>query len=139
MTRTDPLTRQEAHTYDNNGNLNQIIDRKSQVTGFTFDPLNRQTQVTYHDSSTTTNTSTLAIGSRKSSIRSRGTITRGYDLLDRLTSEVTPEGTVSYTYEAADRRATMTVAGQTQITYGYDNADRLTSITQGLEVQSRSA
>ncbi|HEY7448120.1 MAG TPA: RHS repeat-associated core domain-containing protein, partial [Vicinamibacterales bacterium] len=40
-------------------------------------------------------------------------------------------GSVSYTYDAADRRATMTVGGQSQVTYGYDSADRLTSITQG--------
>jgi len=35
---------------------------------------------------------------------------------------VTPSGTISYTYDAADRRATMTVAGQTAISYTYDNA-----------------
>lgn len=60
-----------------------------------------------------------------------GQITRGYDGLDRLTSETTPQGSVSYTYDNAGRRATMTVGGQAAITYGYDNADRLTSITQG--------
>ncbi|HEX5076177.1 MAG TPA: RHS repeat domain-containing protein, partial [Gemmatimonadaceae bacterium] len=32
-----------------------------------------------------------------------GTITRQYDLSDRLTSETTPEGTISYTYDALDR------------------------------------
>jgi RHS repeat-associated protein len=37
---------------------------------------------------------------------------------------------VSYTYDAADRRATMTVAGQPTVTYDYDNANRLTSVTQ---------
>lgn len=37
---------------------------------------------------------------------------------------------VSYTYDAADRRATMTVAGQTAVAYTFDNADRL-GITQG--------
>jgi YD repeat-containing protein len=50
--------------------------------------------------------------------------------LDRLTNETTPEGSISYTYDAAGRRATMTVAGQPQVTYGYDDANRLTSITQ---------
>ncbi len=60
-----------------------------------------------------------------------GTITRGYDLLDRMTSETTPEGSISYTYDADGRRASMSVAGQSAVTYGYDNAHRLTSITQG--------
>ncbi len=39
-----------------------------------------------------------------------GTITRGYDGLDRLTSETTPQGSVTYTYDSAGRRQTMTVA-----------------------------
>jgi YD repeat-containing protein len=60
-----------------------------------------------------------------------GTISRPFDLLDRLTEEETPEGTVDYTYDDAGRRATMTVAGQTAVSYTYDNADRLTGITQG--------
>jgi RHS repeat-associated protein len=60
-----------------------------------------------------------------------GVIERDFDLLDRLTEEATPEGTVTYTHDGANRRATMTVAGQTQVSYGYDNADRLTSITEG--------
>ena len=56
---------------------------------------------------------------------------RRQDLLDRLTEEVTPEGTVSYDYDDAGRRTSMTVAGQTAVTYSYDNADRLTGVTQG--------
>jgi RHS repeat-associated protein len=43
---------------------------------------------------------------------------------------------VTYTYDAAGRRATMSVPGQTQISYGYDNADRLTTITQGSAIIS---
>ena len=38
-----------------------------------------------------------------------GTITRTYDGVDRLLSETTPEGSISYTYDADGRRATMTV------------------------------
>jgi len=48
-----------------------------------------------------------------------------------MTSETTPEGSISYTYDADGRRASMSVAGQSAVTYGYDNAHRLTSITQG--------
>jgi YD repeat-containing protein len=59
-----------------------------------------------------------------------GTITHTYDLRDRLTSETTPEGSVSYTYDAVSRRASMTVAGQTAVTYAYDDASRLETITQ---------
>ncbi|HSB13057.1 MAG TPA: RHS repeat-associated core domain-containing protein [Bryobacteraceae bacterium] len=60
-----------------------------------------------------------------------GTITLTWDDFDRLTREVTPQGTVDYVYDAAGRRVTMTVAGQPIVNYSYDNADRLTGITQG--------
>jgi YD repeat-containing protein len=58
-----------------------------------------------------------------------GTISRTYDLLDRLTQEGPPEGTVSYTYDAASRRATMTVAGQTAISYSYDNCPTMREVS----------
>jgi RHS repeat-associated protein len=48
-----------------------------------------------------------------------------------LTSEATPQGTVSYTYDNAGRRASLTVAGQTAVNYSYDNANRLTGVAQG--------
>ncbi len=65
-----------------------------------------------------------------------GTITRTYDGLNRSTSETTPQGSVSYTYDAAGRRATMTVSGQPSVVYSYDSANRLTQITQGASVVS---
>ena len=52
-------------------------------------------------------------------------------LLDLVTSETTPQGTVSYTYDMAGRRTSLTVARQPPVTYTYDSADRLTRITQG--------
>src|SRR5262249_38926133 len=48
-----------------------------------------------------------------------------------LTSETTAQGSISYGYDLAGRRTSMTVSGQPQVTYNYDNADRLTQITQG--------
>jgi YD repeat-containing protein len=51
-----------------------------------------------------------------------------------VTSETTAAGTVSYTYDAASRRAATTVPGQALISYGSDNANRLTPITQGAAV-----
>ena len=60
-----------------------------------------------------------------------GTVTRSYGGLDRLLSETTPQGTVSYTYDAAGRRLTMQAGSQAQVSYTYDNANHLTGITQG--------
>lgn len=60
-----------------------------------------------------------------------GTISRTYDGLNRLTTEVTPQDSVSYAYDAAGRRTSMSVSGQTAINYTFDNANRLTQISQG--------
>jgi RHS repeat-associated protein len=133
QTRTDPLLRVESYVYDNNGNLSQVTDRKSQVTTFTYDGLNRRTVTQFHDAKTIT--ATYDAGNRATQFvdtaTGAGTITQGYDGLDRLTSQTTPKGTVSYTYDAASRRATMTVTGQPQVVYTYDNADRLTQLVRG--------
>ncbi len=65
-----------------------------------------------------------------------GTIARVYDGLDRLTSETTPQGGVSYGYDTDSRRTSMTVAGQPAVNYSYDNASRLTQIAQGASAVS---
>jgi RHS repeat-associated protein len=135
-TRKNPLVNTETYTYDNNGNVATVTDRKSQVTTHTYDALNRRTKATYHDSTSTNYT--YDAGNRITQVQEKdaggtvtATITRTYDGLDRLTQEVTAQGTVNYTYDNASRRATMTVVGQTAVTYTYDNANRLTAITQG--------
>ena len=38
---------------------------------------------------------------------------------------------MSYTYDVAGRRSTLTIAGQPALNYTYDNANRLTQIAQG--------
>ena len=62
-----------------------------------------------------------------------GTVTRAYDGLNRLTTETTSQGAVSYGYDANGRRTNMTVAGQPTVNYAYDNADRLTQIAKSGE------
>ena len=135
-TRKDPLLRTETYTYDNNGNVATVTDRKSQVTTYTYDPLNRRTKATFQDGTSTNYT--YDAGNRVTSIQEKdasntvtATITRAYDGLDRLTQEVTAQGTVNYVYDNASRRTSMTVAGQTAVTYTYDNANRLTQVQQG--------
>jgi RHS repeat-associated protein len=57
-------------------------------------------------------------------------ITLSYDSLDRLLSETTSLGTVSYQYDPLGRRNQMIVGGQTPVAYSYDATSRLRTITQ---------
>ena len=63
-----------------------------------------------------------------------GTITRTYDGLDRLTQETTPQGAVSYTYDAASqllnvRRSAGASGAIVSSSYAYDAAGRTTLIS----------
>ena len=74
----------ETYQYDLNGNLSLFIDRKNQATAYTYDGLDRLTQVRYADQSTITYT--YDAGNRLTQMADSlaGTITRSYDGLDRL-------------------------------------------------------
>ena len=111
--------------------MTQHTDRKSQFTNYTYDSLDRLSQITYADSSTISYTYDGVGRLTQVTDSISGTITYAYDNLDRLLSETTGLGTVSYTYDAVGRRATMSVPGQSVVNYAYDNANRLTQITQG--------
>lgn len=146
QTRTDPLLKVESYEYDAAGNLKKYTDRRNKVTTFSYDALDRRTFVGYGTIAGPAYESTITYtygtnsggcgcgsGSRPTTITDSlaGTVTRTYDDFDRLISEVTPQGTVSYTYDAADRMQTATIPGQGVITYTHDDANRLTGITQG--------
>lgn len=128
--RKDALNQTESFTYDFNGNVVSYTDRRALTRTFTYDALDRRTQTVFAGGATVTNT--FDAGNRNTQITDSisGTITRAYDARDRLTSETTPQDSVSYTYDIASRRTAMTVTGQPAVTYGYDDANRLVSITQ---------
>jgi RHS repeat-associated protein len=134
-TRSDPLSRQESFQYDQNGNLAQGTDRGGKVTVLKYDNLNRPVFAGFGangGSFESTISYKYDAGGRVSSLVDSisGTITESYDDLDRLISEVTPQGSVSYTYDVISRRTGMTVAGQPPISYSYDTAGRLTQVAQ---------
>jgi RHS repeat-associated protein len=137
QTRTDPLLRGESYTYDLGGNLATFTDRKGQKSTFTFDGVKRLTTAEFGVQPGSTNQSSITYtydgGNRMTQAvdSAYGTVTRGFDQLDRLTTEATAQGSIGYTYDNAGRRLTMQVAGQAQVVYGWDNASRLSSITQG--------
>ena len=138
-TRTDPLNNSEGYSYDAAGNISTFTDRRGKVTSYIYDALNRRTFAGFGTitGTPTTYESTISYsydaGDRPSNVvdSAAGTIVRTFDGLDQLTSEVTPQGTVSYAYDVAGRRTSMTVGGQATVNYTYDNANRLTQMTQG--------
>ncbi|MFP3757693.1 RHS repeat-associated core domain-containing protein [Cupriavidus sp. SIMBA_020] len=138
LTRTtDALARVTTLAYEPGGRVSQTIDNKGQATNVSFDPLGRPTLMGFGATASDGNpTSTIAFtwdaGNRVTQFVDSvgGTITRSYDVFDRLTSETTPQGGVSYTYDAGGRRKTMTVAGQPTVSYTWDAANRLTQIQQ---------
>ncbi len=101
--RTDPLGKAETFSYDGNGNLTSTTDRKNQTTTFTYDALNRRTQVSYADSAVATFSYDAAgrLLQADDTADPHRPITFTYDPLDRLLTETTTVGTVSYAYNAA--------------------------------------
>jgi RHS repeat-associated protein len=52
-----------------------------------------------------------------------------YDVLNRLTEVVAPQGTVAYAYDAIGRRTSRTISGGDVTAYTYDRANRLKTVT----------
>lgn len=130
--KTDPLLKVEQYFYDGEDNVTSYKDRKLQVTNYTYDFLGRLTRAQFADASSIS--STFDAANRLNIIVDTmgGTIRRDYDELDRLIQELTPQGRLNYTYDAAGFRTTMTVAGQSVVSYAYDGASRLSKIVQGV-------
>jgi RHS repeat-associated protein len=134
--RTDPVGATESFSYDAAGNLIRYTDRKAQVTTVTYDGHNRRTGVGYADGSTTSFAYDAAGRLVQASDSLAGTIVNQYDALDRLLTEATGLGIMSYQYDVLGRRTRMDAPGQAAVTYGYDAAGRLTAMTQASQVVS---
>lgn len=139
-TQTDPSMAQDRYEYDLNGNLVGWTDRRGKVTSYRYDALDRRTFAGFGTTgspeapsyeSTITYDFDGANRLTRASDSAAGSLTRSYDLLDRMTAETGPSGSVSYSYDGADRRVAMSAPGQPPTTYSYDQADRLTGVVRG--------
>jgi len=117
-----------------NGTMILELDRKLQISTFTYDALDRRILSGYDDGSTTSFTYDTAGRLTVAEDSGSGRIEFSYDNLDRLVQELTPQGIMQYQYDGIGRRTNMTVNGQTPVTYQYDSSSRLTQIAQGTQI-----
>lgn len=124
------------YDYDANGNLSSTLYPNAVRTAYTYDNLNRLTQLSAAKGVTLASyTYTLgAAGERRSIAETGGRgISYTYDALYRLTEETINDGasggTISYTYDAVGNRLRRdsTVAAVASSTSTYDVNDRLTA------------
>jgi len=153
----DALGKEETSSYDVDGSLKQKTDRKGQLRSVTYDALGRvkmvrsgataahptaftsQLEYTWDAASRLAQVAESTCGDPNcGTVTATSVITRTYDGLDRMVSEITPQGEVDYTYDGAGRRTSMTIKNgppgaqvmQPVVTYTYDNANRLVGIRQ---------
>lgn len=117
------------YTYDANGNRLTIVDANNHVTTFTYDALNRL----FQEADPLGNTWQYgydAVGNRVSVYDANNILTTyAFDAANQLT-DIDYPGTsedVSFTYDAAGRRASMT-DGLGTTTWAYDDLNRPTAI-----------
>jgi len=129
---TLPLGQTQTRTYDAAGNLLTLTDYNGHTTTYTYDSQNHLLSkipdpVLNEPAVSFTYTAT---GKRASMTDASGTTTYTYDNLDRLKTKATPQGTLSYTYDAAGNVASIqsSNANGTSVSYTYDNLNRLSTV-----------
>ncbi|MEU4620132.1 RHS repeat-associated core domain-containing protein [Actinoplanes sp. NPDC023801] len=130
-TVTDPAGQSEAYEYDLNGNADKHTSRRGVVTENAYDELDRLQQRTVAGGGTIAYGYDAGNRLRRTEDSVSGVVTTDYDDLDRITGEGTPQGSVAYSYTAAVRDRTLTVAGRTATRHLYDANGALQEIQQG--------
>ncbi|WP_035058713.1 RHS repeat-associated core domain-containing protein [Andreprevotia chitinilytica] len=139
QTRTDRFNFTDTFSYDTHGNVRLFKDRLNRTSTATYDELDRIATVQYPDAQLglvyVPQTNLLKTLTETRNGTTYGTYSYAWDALDRLQSETTSQGSVSYGYDNLGRRTSLAVksAGQADrnIGYGYDTTGRLQSITEG--------
>ena len=146
---TDALGNETHFSYDENGNQISFTDARGNQTSFQYDQLNRQTRVTYPDS-TFQQTSYNSLGRRVAQIDQAGKLTQffydalgrttkvkdalnhetnyGYDELGQQITQTDAKGRITrYEYDKLGRRTKRILPMGQFESYSYDLAGRLTS------------
>ncbi len=131
--RTLPLGMTESFTYDPVQEQLTHTDFRGKTTSFTYDPRKRlQSKVPDASLGEPTVTYTYnANGTRTSMVDASGTTTYVYDIRNRLQTKRTPEGALTYTYDASGNIAGIDSSNEngTSVSYGWDGGNQLVAIT----------
>jgi RHS repeat-associated protein len=118
--------------YDAAGNLISFTHFNGETTTFTYDNLNRLILKTPDPSLNEPTVSyTYTATGRRNTVTVGSHITNySYNNLDQLTAKATPEGTLSYTYDAAGNVTSVTSsnANGVWVSYTYDELGRLSTV-----------
>jgi RHS repeat-associated protein len=122
----------QTRVYDYAGNLTSLTDYNGRTTTYTYDSLNRLLSKIPDPAlnEPTVSFTHTATGKRASMTDASGTTNYTYDNLDRLKTKATPQGTLSYTYDAAGNVASMTSSNTNgiSVSYTYDSLNRLSTV-----------
>ncbi|WP_371401969.1 polymorphic toxin-type HINT domain-containing protein [Kribbella sp. NBC_00662] len=139
---TDQVGKSTYYTYNPLGRPETVTDRRGSTTEYRYDDLQRQVFTGYGRTGSpgayqyqSTLTSAYDDNGRLKSVTDStpgaGTISYTYDNRDRLSTETSPQGTITREWDDADRLKTLRVPGLPDTTYQYDKTDRLTQVTRG--------
>ena len=132
---TDPAGNVTRYEYDRKDRLIKRTDASGKIETYQYDANDRLISTTYNDGKVVSNTyddEDRLVGLNDTA-PGAGQHNFTYDLLDRLTQETNPRGTVSYAYDVLGRRTSLKINNQRNLSYNYDDNDRLTAITEGNE------
>jgi len=130
--RTLPLGMSETYAYDLAGNLTSRTDFRGKTTTFARDVMNRVLSRT-PDASLSEPAVTFtytATGQRLTMADASGKNTYAYDTRDRLVSKVTPQGILTYSYDATGNLKSLRSSNPSGVTvnYTYDELNRLSNV-----------
>jgi RHS repeat-associated protein len=135
--KTNPLGKSWWYAYDDAGHLIREVDAEWQATYYEYDGAGRRTAIIYGSTGQRVDFEYDAVGNRTIMTDTTGVTTYVYDALDRPITVTSPlTGVVGYRYDARGNRtqviypdpSTGSGQGGKVVTYTYDAADRLASV-----------